>query len=492
MQAPDRHRGGACWGRRQSAAYQPLSRTPLGDGVERGVVVAGSVSISGWRAVATGAVVTLVVGTGLAAAATPAGVGSSAVITPVPVDRSGHQANRSSSWPAISAHGRFVAFTSSASNLVPRDTNNDRDVFVRDRMAQVTRRVSVGPGGQQTNGESFEAAISADGRFVAFRSGATNLVAGDTNGIPDVFVRDRKLQVTRRISVGPGGQQSNGRSFQPAISAHGRFVAFGSVASNLVAGDTNDTYDVFVRDRMLQLTRRVSVGPGGQQADGNSLHSAISADGRFVAFESYASNLVAGDTNNTWDVFVRDRKAQLTRRVSVGPGGQQANNVGLSSAISAHGRFVAFRSFASNLVAGDTNNTDDVFVRDRKAQMNRRVSVGPGGHQANNGSADPAISAHGRFVTFVSFATNLVTGDTNGIDDVFVRDRKAHVTRRVSVGPGGHQANNYSCCAAVSADGRFVTFVSSASNLVAGDTNGTQDVFVRDRMAQVTRRVSVG
>jgi Tol biopolymer transport system component len=282
------------------------------------VVVAGSVSISGWRAVATGAVVTLVVGTGLAAAATPAGVGSSAVITPVPVDRSGHQANRSSSWPAISAHGRFVAFTSSASNLVPRDTNNDRDVFVRDRMAQVTRRVSVGPGGQQTNGESFEAAISADGRF--------------------------------------------------------------------------------------------------------------------VAFESYASNLVAGDTNNTWDVFVRDRKAQLTRRVSVGPGGQQANN----------------------------------------------------------GRSYTAISAHGRFVTFVSFATNLVTGDTNGIDDVFVRDRKAHVTRRVSVGPGGHQANNYSCCAAVSADGRFVTFVSSASNLVAGDTNGTQDVFVRDRMAQVTRRVSVG
>jgi Tol biopolymer transport system component len=179
-------------------------------------------------------------------------------------------------------------------------------------------RQTVGPGGQQANSFSFEPAISADGRFVAFRSFASNLVAGDTNGSYDVFVRDRRAQVTRRVSVGPGGQQANRYSFAPAISAHGRFVAFRSLASNLVAGDTNGTEDVFVRDRRAQVTRRVSVGPGGQQANFSSGEPAISAHGRFVAFDSGASNLVAGDTNNKWDVFVRDRVAQVTRRVSVG------------------------------------------------------------------------------------------------------------------------------------------------------------------------------
>ena len=452
----------------------------------------GRVSISGRRTVVTGVVAMLVIGTGLAAAATPAAVGSGAVTTRVSVDRSGLQANGRSFSPAISAGGRFVAFASGASNLVPGDTNNARDVFVRDRKLQVTRRISVGPGGQQANGDNFEPAISADGRFVVFTSLAFNLVPGDTNGTYDVFVRDRKAQLTRRVSVGPGGQQANDASVAPAISAHGRFVTFFSSASNLVRGDTS-IYDVFVRDRKLQLTRRVSVGPGGQQSNAESFDPAISAHGRFVAFYSFASNLVRGDTNNTYDVFVRDRKLQLTRRVSVGPGGQQADDFSQSPAISADGRFVAFESFASNLVPGDTNGTWDVFVRDRVAQVTRRVSVGPAGQQTNRGrrSFSPAISAHGRFVAFDSHAFNLVPGDTNHRLDVFVRDRMAQVTRRVSVGPGGQQANGGSGEPAISAGGRFVAFWSDASNLVAGDTNDAQDVFVRDRKAQVTHRVSV-
>jgi Tol biopolymer transport system component len=230
-------------------------------GVEEGAVgVVGRVLISGWRAVVAGVVAMLVVGTGVAAAATPAGFGSGAVSTRVPVDRSGQQANGNSGGAVISADGRFVAFISSASNLVAGDTNGHIDVFVRDRVAQVTRRVSVGPGGQQANGSSRDPAISADGRFVAFRSFASNLVAGDTNGLDDVFVRDRTAQVTRRISVGPGGQQANSNSVWAAISADGRFVAFDSGASNLVAGDTNNHWDVFVRDRLAQVTRRVSVG----------------------------------------------------------------------------------------------------------------------------------------------------------------------------------------------------------------------------------------
>jgi Tol biopolymer transport system component len=454
--------------------------------------VVGSVSISGWRAIVA-AVATMVVGTGLAAAATPAGVGSSAVTSRVPADRNGQQANGFSCCAAISADGRFVVFESSASNLVPGDTNNAQDVFVRDRLAQVTRRVSVGPGGQQPNGNSYSPAISADGRFVVFVSFASNLVAGDTNGTGDVFVRDRLAQVTRRVSVGPGGQQGNRRSLEPAITADGRFVAFQSVASNLVSGDTNRTWDVFVRDRAAQVTRRVSVGSGGQQGNGDSYNTAITADGRFVAFTSYASNLVAGDTNVRYDVFLRDRVAQRTRRVSVGAGGQQANDHSQEPTISGDGRFVAFMSLASNLVAGDTNIANDVFMRDRTAQVTRRVSVGPGGLQANRFSFEPAISADGRFVAFASYASNLVPGDTNHSPDVFVWDRRVQVTRRVSVGPGGQQANSdSSSAAAISAHGRYVAFESYASNLVPGDTNGTSDVFVRDRVAQVTRRVSVG
>ncbi len=344
----------------------------------------------------------------------------SGVTSRVSVASDGRQGNFDSQTfraPAMSADGRFVAFESSASNLVAGDTNGRYDVFVRDRLAGVTRRVSVGAGGQANNG-SDSPAISADGRFVAFYSDASNLVAGDTNGRSDVFVRDRLAGVTRRVSVGAGGQ-ANSESFGPAISADGRFVAFYSYASNLVAGDTNGRSDVFVRDRLAGVTRRVSVGAGGQ-ANSDSFGPAISADGRFVAFDSSASNLVVGDTNGTFDVFVRDRLAGVTRRVSVGAGGQ-ANSDSLSPAISADGRFVAFESNASNLVAGDTNATDDVFVRDRLAGVTRRVSVGAGG-QANSSSGSPAISANGRSVAYTSNASNLVRGDTNGAQDVFVRD----------------------------------------------------------------------
>jgi Tol biopolymer transport system component len=274
----------------------------------------------------------------------------------------------------------------------------------------ITERVSVGPGGAQGNGESSQPALSADGRFVGFQSFATNLVPDDTNRSGDAFVRDRQTGVTTRVSVGPGGAQANFFSAAPALSADGRIVAFGSVASNLVPGDSNDIFDVFVRDLRTGVTRRVSVGPGGAQANGESFAGplSLSADGRFVAFDSRASNLVLRDTNGVQDVFVRDRRADVTRRVSVGRGGAQANGFSSGAAISADGRFVAFFSEASNLVPGDTNGVLDAFVRDRRTDVTRRVSVGRGGAQANSFSAGAAISADGRFVAFISDASNLV------------------------------------------------------------------------------------
>ena len=285
--------------------------------------------------------------------------------------------------------------------------------------------------------------------------------------------------IAERVSLGPGGVQANEPSFLPALSRDGRFVAFYSAATNLVAGDTNGVTDVFIRDRQNGSTNRVSIGPGGTQGNDSSLNPAISADGRFVAFDSFASNLVPGDRNGATDIFVRDRELGTTRRVSVGPGGVQANEASTAAAVSANGRFVAFDFFASNLVPGDDNFARDVFVHDRRAGATRRVSVGSAG--SNGDSFFPAISADGRFVAFVSSATNLVPGDTNNVDDIFVRDLELGATRRVSVGPGGTQGNGPSSEPALSADGRFVAFESSANTLVPGDTNGATDIFVRDR-----------
>jgi Tol biopolymer transport system component len=399
----------------------------------------------------------------------------------VSVGPDGRQANGGSWEPAVSARGRFVAFYSLASNLVARDTNDTTDVFVRDRKLQVTERVSVGPNGRQANGESSSGPdVSPAGRFVAFDSYASNLVPRDTNGVGDVFLRDRKLKVTHRVSVGPDGRQANGNSGGAAVSAGGRFVVFDSLASNLAPRDTNGVGDVFLRDRKLKVTHRVSVGPNARQANRDSYGPAISRDGRFVVFYSHASNLVPGDTNRRSDVFVRDRKLRVTYRVSVGPNGRQANGPSLAPAISPGGRFVTFGSSASNLVPRDTNRRSDVFVRDRKLRVTHRVSVGPNARQANGESGRPSISAGGRFVAFGSLASNLVAVDTNGAIDVFVRDRKLRVTHRVSVGPNGLQADNESYAPAISADGRSVVFWSYASNLVAGDT-GPEDVFVSDR-----------
>jgi FG-GAP-like repeat/WD40-like Beta Propeller Repeat len=387
--------------------------------------------------------------------------------------------------PVISADGRYVAFESVASNLVAGDTNGTEDVFVRNVVTGATTRVSVANGGAQANNDSQGASISADGRFVAFASVASNLVAGDTNGKFDVFVHDRDTDATTRVSVATDGTQANNYSFSAAISADGRHVAFTSDASNLVAGDTNDTSNVFVHDRDTGATTRVNVASDGTEANNAGVGPSISADGRYVAFFSTASNLVAGDTTGKFDVFMHDRDTGATTRVSVATGGAQANSGSASPAISADGRYVAFNSLASNLVAGDTNHSEDVFVRDRDTGTTTRVSVASGGIQANNFSVSPAISADGRYVAFQSWPSDPVSGENIGRLDVFVRDRVTGTTTRVSVASDGTQANNnsYSGGAAISADGRLVTFDSTASNLVAGDTNGKRDVFVRDRLA---------
>ena len=406
----------------------------------------------------------------------------------VSVASDGTQGTGNAYAPSLSQDGRLVAFISEAANLVAKDTNGVRDIFLRDRQAAKTTRESVAGSGIQAKAGSCCPDLGADGRYLAFPSTASNLVLGDTNGATDIFVRDRESGKIERVSVASDGAQANSPSFGPAISADGRYVAFFSRASNLVRGDTNGKVDVFVHDRQANKTMRVSVSTDGKQGNRESWGPAISADGRYVAFYSAASNLVPHDTNGADDVFVHDLQTGQTERVSMASDGTQGNGhsgkygeiVALYGGISlsADGRYVAFISKASNLVAGDTNENWDVFFHDRQNGATTRVSVGSDGAQANGLSWSPSISADGRYVAFNSRASNLVAGDTNGKFDVFVHDRESKQTVRVSVSDDGAQANGDSGGVSLSADGQLVGFDSWASNLVPNDTNRKEDVFV--------------
>jgi Tol biopolymer transport system component len=381
----------------------------------------------------------------------------------------GAPANESAAQDGIStsAGGSLVAFVSASSGLVSDDTNGVRDVFVRDVDTGVTTRVSVGDGGQ-ANGASSNARISADGRNVVFTSQATNLVPGDTNGVSDVFLRDLAAGTTTRLSVSAGGVEGNAASGESpsSISADGSTVSFSSSASNLVENDTNRVRDVFVWSRSGGLERASVASDGSQAAAGSSDASALSADGRLVAFASTAPNLVAGDTNLAADVFVHDRTAGTTERVSVtSAGGQSPSASSLQpGGISGNGRVVVFDTAAA-LVPGDTGGTD-VYARDLVAGTTERVSLTSAGAGANGNSSTASVSNDGRYVAFQSSATNLDPADTGGDLDVFVRDRVAGVTRLASTSA---QATQVSQSAAISSDARYVALATTAGDLVAGD-----------------------
>lgn len=399
------------------------------------------------------------------------------------IDSGGLQGDAGSTFSALSADGRIVAFASRASNLVAADTNGADDVFVRDRLTGTTERVSVGPGGAEANGMSVAPAISGDGQVVAFVSSATNLVAGDTNGRLDVFVHDRATGLTSRVSVDTGGLEAASDSLSPSLSFDGSRVVFASSSADLVPFDTNGTFDVFLRDRALGLTTRVSVDSSGLETNGASLAPRISADGLVIAFHSSASNLVGSDVNFATDVFVHDLASGITERASVDSLGVPGNFQSTAASLSSDGRFVAFDSDSTNLVPGDMNFRTDVFVRDRLNGDTQRVSVASDGTEADGQSGfvdPPAISADGRFVAFASGAMNLVPGDGNNFVDIFLHDRATAETTRISVADDGTEGNAPAAhWPSLSADGSVVLFASLATNLVPGDANGFQDVFVR-------------
>ena len=314
--------------------------------------------------------------------------------------------------------------------------------------------------------------------MAVFQSSASNLVTGDTNGKLDIFIRDRNADVTRRVSVTSAKGQGNGDSSYASMTPDGRYVVFQSDATNLAGTDTNLSTDVFRHDRQTGQTVRVSIGRNGAQANGNSWYPAISADGRYVAFQSMAGNLVAGDTNGQMDAFVRDMQAGVTTRVSVSATGTQGNRYSGYVDISDDGRWVSFLSSASTLVTPDTNGAFDVFLHDRTAGGITRLTRGLGGTQANGGSVSPEMSGDGRYITFGSEASNLVLGDSNGVADVFLAELPGGTIRRVSVGSNNEQGTLYSYQQNIALTSPLVLFSTSSPNLVPGDTNNQQDVFL--------------
>lgn len=410
-------------------------------------------------------------------------------------DSDGNEGDGTNTLASVSADGRYVAFQSNSGNLVAQDTNECTDIFVHDLWLSETRRVSISSDGTEGNDSSYYASISADGRYVAFLSRANNLVPLDTNGWADVFVHDRNTGETTRVSVSSDGDQATSLSYVSSISADGLHVAIQSAASNLVTGDSNGTTDIFVHDREADETTLVSIDSDGNQADSYSWNPSISADGRYVAFQSVSTNLVPEDNNETWDVFVHDRQLGKTTRVSVDSDGNEANDYSYNPSLSEDGRYVAFYSWATNLVPLDTNGQGDIFVHDCESGETTRVSVDSDGNEAESFSQYPSISADGRFIAFDSQADNLVPDDTNGwVGDIFVHDRETGETVRVSVDSYGNEANDYSRHAAISGNGRYVAFQSEATNLVVEDTYSNylgDEIYVRGPLTDAQLEVTV-
>ncbi len=501
----------------------------------------------------------------------------------------------------LSADARFVVFASLASNLVPGDTNGTLDTFLIDREQGTIERVNLGDHGQQANGPTYVAHVSGDGRFVVFTSLATNLVSGPGARHEDVFLRDRQTGTTRQLSAdvlfgqtvhrtswpslsddgrfvvfsaqaspsslvlvyeiesetleianiapndGIVGANTNERAaisgdgryvvfitqsiwneesnallrdrqsgtttridmssaapreyvYEPSISRDGRFISFASSTLELVAGDTNGHEDVFIHDRELGTTERVSLDLAGSRIEGDSFPAGLSDDGRFVSFRT-TGIAESGDQGPVQRNYVRDRLTGTTERICQTPEGEAGNGWGLASyhSLAGDGSMSVFSSGADNLVDGDTNGLSDLFIRDHRLQRTERINFAAGEPlpAAGNGMSTLAgccgrrTSAAGDLVVFSSSASNLVTNDDNGMEDVFlyeVDEGRNHLLSRSLQGTPG---NGRSHQASISADGRWVAFTSASSNLVPGDSNGVSDVFLLDRESEHIQRISI-
>lgn len=385
----------------------------------------------------------------------------------------------------ISADGRWIVFDSTATTLCEEPVSNFSNVFIHDMKTGLTSLLSRHFGGSAGDGPSRDAVISADGRFVAFYSEAL-LLPDDLNFRGDVYVWDRVQNQLSRASVNSQGIEGNGDSRYPSISADGRYVVFSSIADNLVLDDRNRHSDIFVRDREAGVTRRVNLGPQGQQGNADSLFPRISGDGRFVSFCSDATNLVQQDHNEVPDAFVAEVATAGVTRISVSSSGEEADfgscHHSYGAGLSFDGRYVVFESDASNLVPNDPNGGQDIFLRDLATGTIEPISVSSDGAFGDRPSHFPSISEDGRYVLFTSYATNLVEPGIGAAGDAFVKDRLTGAVSYLWLGPSG---SSLPCAswAVLSGDARTIGLY--ADDCVPGDTNGFPDVLVHGPLGEV-------
>lgn len=390
---------------------------------------------------------------------------------------------------SLSADGRYAVMDSYASNLVAGDANGVQDVFLKDLQTGAVQRISTGVAGQEANAESYSASISANGRYVVFESDASNLVAGDTNGTTDIFVKDLQTGSLQRVSTSASGVQGDGTSSEFSTSADGRYVVFSSDASNLVAGDANAASDVFVKDILTGAIQRVSTDSLGREAaggDSGTTHPAVlTQDGRYVIFDSAASNLVAGDTNGVSDIFRKDLvtgEVKLVSGSSAGALGDGESGRYYAVSASADGRYIAFESAATNLVPGGANadkygeQVDAIYLKDMLTGAIRCVSTDASGVLGDNSSYAPVLSSDGRYLVFKSDARNLVPNDTGNDRNLYIKDLQTGAIQCLSLGSLGLQGTGVASVASITPDGRTIVFESSDA-LTASDTNAQSDVF---------------
>ena len=386
---------------------------------------------------------------------------------------SGKKILGASSNPSLNSDGTKIAFQSN-SGIFGNDSANLQHIYLKNTSSNTFSRISVDSNGNNADSISFSPSISGDGKIITYYSYAKNLVSGDTNNSTDVFARDLNTNKTILVSSSATGVYGNGESASPIVSRNGKFVAFDSKATNITTLSTNNKRQVYVKNLSTGEIDIVSINNAGLAGNQDSFLPSISNDGRYVAFASYASNLPSANANK-YDIYIHDRQTNTTELVSVG-----ANNHSGQATISGDGRYVAFLTLATTIVSGDTNSTADIIIYDRNNSTFQRVQKS--GSIPNGPSFAPKFSEDGRFLAFYSAASNLITNDTNAKVDLFVFDNALNSIERLNLNASGGQTSvNIGNVISISGNGQVAAFSTPESLVGAADENNQNDVYIRHR-----------
>jgi TolB protein len=403
----------------------------------------------------------------------------------ISVGTGGVQADESSFFVTTSADGRYATFISFARNLAPDHPGNENwlDVFVRDRQSDETIKVTFAHGGGLSDESSYDPHITADGRYVSYFSYAENLVPNDNNGHEwlregiDVFVYDMQNETTKRVTLTSTGEEIKGNSIGFLIP-DGRYALFYTSGQVFSTKPNKGQTAVYLRDWHSGDVERISKAMDGGYPNESANAAVSNYDGRYIVYVSEASNLVAEETNKVANLYLYDRITGETRLITKAFDGNPSNNHSGHAQMSDDGRYTLFLSHATNLVSWDSNGSTDIFIYDRVTDKIRRVSVADDGAQANGLSKDPSICANSRFVSFTTEATNLVSGDTNGERDVILHDLVTGRKTVATINESGEWGNSKAHRSYLTPDCRAITFASDATNLVPVDTNSRRDIFM--------------